>query len=237
MGKYSCSMEHCGLVYWRVNLLFLFISGTLQQGLGLMSRYVSHHPTSKGRSYFQQIWLFWWCVSQIPKFRDINPKPCTFGHQKWLANPGHGGLVRKSSSSFAIPFSSDTLRESSNVALANPPSLMISPWNPLKFFTSTIWFVYLPIFFHDFPHGFSYMMFPYVLRFLLSIPLNFDPGTVSAGSSEALHRITLAVFKTLAGWWLVGGLYYPVYWGSESSKLPGNPGLFTNNMIGLFWSH
>ena len=36
---------------------------------------VSHHPTN-GRGYFiSNRYLLWWCVSHIPKFRDINPYP------------------------------------------------------------------------------------------------------------------------------------------------------------------
>ena len=66
----------CGIhIYGMLMRMMPMLSSPLQ-GLVSMSRYLSHHPTIYCGYNFQQIWLFWWCVSQIPKSWDINPNPC-----------------------------------------------------------------------------------------------------------------------------------------------------------------
>ena len=63
-------MVNIYIYIWYIYIWFIYG----KQGLGLMSQIKSnnHHPSRKG---IHLRYLFWWCVSLIFNYWDINPKP------------------------------------------------------------------------------------------------------------------------------------------------------------------
>ena len=90
-----------------------------KQGLGLMSRYVSHHPTQKGIFHLQLIFGDWWCETN-PQYLGHQSQPLFNSSRNPLISPA---FPRETPSSYRLRRGSGRAVRGAAAGAAAPPGL------------------------------------------------------------------------------------------------------------------